>query len=415
MNIGFFTDTYFPQVSGVATSIETLRRQLEARGHHVYIFTSTDPKVAKGTVEPNVYRFSSLPFMGFKDRRLAFRGAMQALQIAKQFQLDIVHTQTEFSLGLIGKFVARRMNIPVVHTYHTNYQDYLHYVANGKLIRPGGVAVMARGFMRDMTGVIAPSVQTRDVLMEYKVEAPIEIIPTGVNITHTQTEDHSAQIRAELGLSEETPIVVTIGRVAFEKNIEDAISVFAATLEDYPTAHMIIVGGGPAMFALQEHVMALEIQDSVTFLGEVPHEKIYSYYRLGDIFISASTSETQGLTFIEAVTAGTPVVAMRSPYLETVLKDPALGMLADNPDDLYDYLMQYLEAKVKHQPLGDESTRALVLHDIDEKTFAERVDNFYFEALTVYHEEEDTAAADANDEEYARSFIHSAYRNEDHD
>lgn len=129
MNIGLFTDTYFPQVSGVATSIKTLKDALEAQGHQVYIFTSTDPKVSKNKFEPHIYRFSSVPYVGFKDRRLAFRGLIQAVEIAKSVELDIVHTQTEFSLGLMGKFVARQLKIPAIHTYHTMYEDYTHYVA----------------------------------------------------------------------------------------------------------------------------------------------------------------------------------------------------------------------------------------------------------------------------------------------
>lgn len=415
MNIGFFTDTYFPQVSGVATSIQTLRRQLEAQGHRVYIFTSTDPKVKKGTLEANIYRFSSLPFAGFKDRRIAFRGAIQALQLAKQFDLDIIHTQTEFSLGLMGKFVARRLKIPVVHTYHTNYQDYLHYVANGKIIRPAGVAVMARGFMVGMTGVIAPSIQTFNVLTEYRVESPIEIIPTGVTVSHNETEDHSAELRTKLGLAPDTPVVISIGRIAFEKNIEDALSAFAAVLEDIPSAHFVIVGGGPAMATLQEHVQALEIEAAVIFVGEVNHGEVYSYYRLGDVFLSASTSETQGLTFIEAITADTPLVAIESPYLKTVVTDVAIGTLVDEPEELYEPLKAYLEAKLAQAPLGDAQARERVLYEIDERTFGKKVLDFYSEALAVYNEEEDTEAADAKDEEYARSFLRNPFRKENHD
>ena len=345
MNIGLFTDTYFPQVSGVATSIQTLRRQLEANGHKVYIFTSTDPKVKKGTLEPNIYRFASLPFVGFKDRRITYRGAIQAVQLAKKLQLDIVHTQTEFSLGVMGKFVARQLKIPVVHTFHTNYEDYLHYIANGKIIRPGSVAVIARNFMAGMTGIISPSRQTYDTLMKYKVKVPIEIIPTGVNVLHSAAEDTSIALREKLGLKPETPVVLSLGRVAFEKNLDDALSVFAEALEEVPDAMFIIVGGGPAMSALQEHVSALEIDDHVIFTGEVNHNDVYGYYKMGDVFVSASVSETQGLTFIEAVTADTPVVAIHSPYLDTIVTDENIGTLVDDSFGLLEPMVMYLKAK----------------------------------------------------------------------
>ena len=136
MNIGLFTDTYFPQVSGVATSIKTLRDELIAQGHHVYIFTTTDPQAKHDDVAAGIYRFPSIPFVSFKERRIAVRGGFRAVKLAKQFQLDIVHNQTEFALGMIGKLVAHELKIPCLHTYHTMYQDYLHYIANGHIINP---------------------------------------------------------------------------------------------------------------------------------------------------------------------------------------------------------------------------------------------------------------------------------------
>lgn len=405
MNIGLFTDTYAPQVSGVVTSIQTLREQLVARGHRVYIFTSTDPNVPKDVLEPDVYRFPSFPFIGFKDRRLSYRGGIQAIQLAKKLQLDIVHTQTEFSLGLIGKLVARQLKIPAIHTFHTNYEDYLHYVANGKIIRPASVAVIARGYMMGMTGVIAPSKQTYDTLTKYKVSAPIEIIPTGVNVHHDEKEDNSQQLRENLGLSPDTPVVLSLGRVAFEKNIDTALSIFAEVLVKVPDAIFLVVGGGPAMAELKDHVRSLEISDSVIFTGEVAHDEVYGYYKLADVFLSASVSETQGLTFIEAMTANTPVVAMRSPYLETVIIDENIGALADDSYELLEPVVKYLMAKINHQVIGQPAVRERVLHDINAVTFGQRVLDCYSEALVVYHEEEDMEEADSNDLEYAKSFL----------
>lgn len=414
MNIGLFTDTYFPQVSGVATSIKTLKEQLEAQGHQVYIFTSTDPKVDEDMVEPHIYRFSSVPFVWFKDRRMTYRGGFQALQIAKDLKLDIVHTQTEFSLGMIGKFVARQMKIPIVHTFHTNYEDYLHYIANGKIIRPGGVAVIARNFMHGMTGIISPSRQTFETLQAYKVEAPVVIIPTGVKIAHAASEDKSAALYEQLGLTSETPIVVSIGRVAFEKNIDAVLSAFAMVLQDVPTAKFIIVGDGPARSALEEHAASLDIKDSVIFVGEVEHDDTYSYYRLGDVFASASTSETQGITFIESITADTPVVAIRSEYMDDLIHDENIGTLVDEPYELVPALVKYLQAKQAGQILGQPDARANLLHQIDEKTFGQGVYDFYQEAIEIYHDDEDDESAEMNNAEYVRSFLHP-FRREQND
>ena len=132
MKIGFFTDTYFPQVSGVSTSIRTLKQELEKRGHEVYIFTTTDPNASEN--EERIIRMPSIPFISFKERRVVVRGMLYAYYVAKDLELDVIHTHTEFGLGLLGKHVAKALEIPCVHTYHTMYEDYLHYIANGKLI-----------------------------------------------------------------------------------------------------------------------------------------------------------------------------------------------------------------------------------------------------------------------------------------
>ena len=153
MRVGLFTDTYFPQVSGVATSIRTLKTELEKLGHTVFIFTTTDKDVNRYE-DWQIIRIPSVPFFAFKDRRVAYRGFSKALAIAKQYQLDIIHTQTEFSLGLLGVWIGRELRIPVIHTYHTQYEDYVRYIARGMVIRPSMVKYIVRSYMNDLDGVI---------------------------------------------------------------------------------------------------------------------------------------------------------------------------------------------------------------------------------------------------------------------
>ncbi|WP_057755994.1 glycosyltransferase family 4 protein [Weissella kandleri] len=403
MNVGIFTDTYLPQLSGVSTSIETLKNQLERLGHQVYIFTSTDPNVPENVAEPNVYRFASVPFVGFKERRVTYRGAIAAQEISKKINLDIVHTQTEFSLGLFGKSVARNLHIPVVHTYHTNYEDYTHYIFNGRIIKPGSVKVILRGYTRGLTGLVAPSEQTRTQLIDYGIKVPIEIIPTGVKVAHDVNENQSVALRKRLGIDVDSPVVLYLGRIAFEKNIEAVLESFTEILADLPNARLIIAGDGPAEEAIHNHATALEIMDQVIFTGYVEHEEAYSYYRLADAFISASESETQGLTYIEAMSADTPVVAMHSPYLDTIVTDPNVGTLVDTPDELTQPLKAYLLAKQNQQTVGNPAVRQQILHEIDERTFGKRIVAFYQEAIAVYHEEDLDEIADS-DAEYARIF-----------
>lgn len=380
MNIGIFTDTYFPQVSGVATSIKTLKTDLERKGHSVYIFTTTDPKVPEGTEEPNIFRFTSVPFVSFTDRRIAVRGLFHALQVAKKLRLDIVHTQTEFALGYIGKFVARNLKIPVVHTYHTMYEDYLHYVMNGHLLRPYHVKQISRAFLHNDSGVVAPSARVQTTLEGYGISAPIRIIPTGVDMLQY---DHapSRDIRSELGLND-VPVLVSVSRVAYEKRIDRVIDAMPRILRQHPDTVLLVVGDGPARESLEEQAETLELGDSVRFLGEVNHDEVADYYHAGDIFVSASDSEAQGLTYIEAMASGVKVLALRGDYTNALLDDPTIGRTFKNPSEMAAQVVDYLDYPEQY---SNDDARSAKLQSVSADEFGNRILQFYQDA-TVYYQ-----------------------------
>lgn len=380
MNIGIFTDTYFPQVSGVATSIQTLKEQLESKGHSVYIFTTTDPRVPEDAVEPNVFRFGSVAFVSFKDRRIAVRGLFHALQVARKLKLDIIHTQTEFSIGYIGKFVARSMHIPTVHTYHTMYEDYLHYVLNGHLLKPYHVRQMTRAFLHHDAGVIAPTDRVLETLASYGVASPIRVIATGVNLESFAAAP-TRDIRAELGLTD-VPVLISLSRVAFEKRIDRVIDAMPRILKSVPNAVLLIVGDGPARESLEEQAETLDIAGHVRFIGEVNHDEVPLYYHAADIFLSASDSEAQGLTYLEAMAAGTKVLALSGEYTDALLDDPSLGRTFSTPSEMAAQVIDYCEQPDAYKENG---AREAKLRNISAREFGERVLKMYSDA-TVYYD-----------------------------
>jgi 1,2-diacylglycerol 3-alpha-glucosyltransferase len=408
MNIGLFTDTYFPQVSGVATSIQTLRDELEAQGHNVYIFTTTDPKVDKDAHEPQIYRFSSVPYVGFKERRMAFRGLVQAVQLAKSLHLDIVHTHTEFSLGLLGKVVARQLHIPVVHTYHTMYQDYLHYIANGKLLRPGSVEVVMRYYLKGVQAVIAPSDKVEDVLTGYQVTTRMAVIPTGVKIPAGRPNGTS--IRQALGLNQDQSVILSLGRLAFEKNIETTIAAFAEIRENNQTAKLVIVGDGPARSSLEEHAEALGVSEDVIFTGMVAHDEVAKYFAAADVFVSSSDSETQGITFIEATAANRPFVALPSPFLENYVTHRAIGTLAESFEDYVTAIEAYLTQKPG--AADEHHLRQAALQAVDARTFGRKVEALYQDVLAHYERSSEDENNELNEDEisYAKRLFRNPFR-----
>jgi 1,2-diacylglycerol 3-alpha-glucosyltransferase len=403
LNIGLFTDTYFPQVSGVATSIKTLRDELIAQGHHVYIFTSSDPR-ATDSPEDGIYRFPSVPFVSFKDRRIAFTGWLKVLHIARKLDLDIVHNQTEFSLGVMGKMVAKELGIPCIHTYHTMYQDYLHYIANGRVLKPKDVARLAHLYLKNMAGVIAPSERVLDTLESYHVESPIRVIPTGVNLRVYRLRDTPEQklsMRQKYGYDSDTPVLLSLSRLAFEKNIQELIASMPDVLAKEPAAQLLIVGDGPARQSLERQVREMDLRDHVTFAGQISNDEVPHYYQIADVFVSASDSESQGLTYDESLASDVPIVVRRSEYTDQLIDDPGIGMSFQKRADLVKGILHYIQ----NPPVEEaKAKREQKLHDISAEVFGRRVVEFYEDCQMRVAEEQ------ALKQEHRRHLFHHSRR-----
>lgn len=380
MRIGLFTDTYFPQVSGVATSIRTLKTELEKLGHTVFIFTTTDKDVNRYE-DWQIIRIPSVPFFAFKDRRIAYRGFSTALEIARQYQLDIIHTQTEFSLGLLGVWIAKELRIPVVHTYHTQYEDYVRYIAKGMVIRPSMVKYIVRGFMSDLDGVICPSEIVYDLLMKYKVKVEKRVIPTGIELAKFErpeiTSENMADLREKLGISNQETMLLSLSRVSYEKNIQAVLAALPTVLEENPDVKLVVAGDGPYLSDLKAQAKRLGITDAVVFMGMIAPSETALYYKAADFFISASTSETQGLTYLESLASGTPIIAHGNPYLDNVINDKMFGTLYYEERDLAGAILEAVIAT----PDLDEKSLAAKLYEISAENFGRRVYEFYLDLI----------------------------------
>lgn len=405
MRIGLFTDTYFPQVSGVATSIRTLKTELEKQGHAVFIFTTTDKDVNRYE-DWQIIRIPSVPFFAFKDRRFAYRGFTKALEIAKQYQLDIIHTQTEFSLGLLGIWIARELKIPVIHTYHTQYEDYVHYIANGMLIRPSMVKYLVRGFLHDVDGVICPSEIVRDLLSKYKVKVEKRVIPTGIELAKFERpeikEENLATLRSKLGINEDEKMLLSLSRISYEKNIQAVLVAFAQVLKEEDKVKLVVAGDGPYLDSLKEQAVQLQIQDQVIFTGMIAPSETALYYKAANFFISASTSETQGLTYLESLASGTPVIAHGNPYLDNLINDRMFGTLYYGEQDLAGGILEALIAT----PDMDEQKLADKLYEISAENFGKRVHEFYLDAIISNNFEQELLDGEPMSQRFLKTILY---------
>lgn len=405
MRIGLFTDTYFPQVSGVATSIRTLKTELEKQGHAVFIFTTTDKDVNRYE-DWQIIRIPSVPFFAFKDRRFAYRGFTKALEIAKQYQLDIIHTQTEFSLGLLGIWIARELKIPVIHTYHTQYEDYVHYITKGMLIRPSMVKYLVRGFLHDVDGVICPSEIVRDLLSKYKVKVEKRVIPTGIELAKFERpeikEENLATLRSKLGIKKDEKMLLSLSRISFEKNIQAVLVAFAQVLKEEDKVKLVVAGDGPYLDSLKEQAVQLQIQDQVIFTGMITPSETALYYKAADFFISASTSETQGLTYLESLASGTPVIAHGNPYLDNLISDKMFGTLYYGEQDLSGAILEALIAT----PDMDEQKLADKLYEISAENFGKRVHEFYLDAIISNNFEQELLDGEPMSQRFLKTILY---------
>lgn len=296
--------------------------------------------------------------------------------------MDIIHTQTEFSLGLLGIWIAKELRIPVVHTYHTQYEDYVHYLAKGMVIRPSMVKYIVRGFMSDLDGVICPSEIVYDLLVSYKIKAEKRVIPTGIELAKFDRPELSREdikkLRFKLGIAEDEIMLLSLSRISYEKNIQAIVQAMPTVLEENDKVKLVIVGDGPYAEDLKALVAQLHIEDSVIFTGMIAPSDTALYYKAADFFISASTSETQGLTYLESLASGTPVIAHGNPYLDNVISDKTFGTLYYENRDLAGAILEAILAT----PDMDEKKLADKLYEISAENFGRRVYEFYLD-LTI--------------------------------
>lgn len=375
MNIGLFTDTYFPQVSGVSTSVKILRNELVKLGHTVIIFTTTDPAAVP---ETGVVRLPSIPFVNYDDRRIAFSGFDRCLKIARQNELDIVHTHTEFSLGLAGKYVASRMKIPIVHTYHTMYENYTHYILQGQLIQVSHVRYLSKLFCNQTQGVITPSYLTHDKLREYGIQERIEVIPTGVEMPEYSLETRQA-MRKKHQLAETDIVLLSLSRISKEKKLNEVIDTYPRLKALMPNIRLVVAGDGPLLEELIQQNQ--ENQGDIIFVGEVEHSQVSDYYQMADLYINASDSESQGLTYLEAFANRLPIVARRNSYLESIMPNQNFGDLFDETHPLLETTVNFLKHKLNGEVEAIDQSQ---LHQLSAEYFGERVSAFYGEVIETY-------------------------------
>lgn len=333
MKIGFFSDSYKPYLSGVVKSIESFKSEMEVLDHEVYIFAPDYPEVQK---QDNIYRFRSIPVPTNNEFRLAVPLSNSLLSEVKKLQLDIIHTHSPFLMGWLGKSVARKLDIPLVFTYHTLYEEYAHYAPLGKDIARWLAVKYSKEYCQSCDLVISPSDFVNRRLKSYGIPTPLLTIPTGIDLKpYRERKNKGGWIREKYNIGSNEKILLFVGRLGQEKNVSFLIRALRKIIDSLPDIRLIMVGDGPERNNLLNLANKLSLADRVVFTGKQEPDKVIEFYLAADLFVFPSVTETQGLVILEAMAGGLPVVAINAAGSTSMIDDGHNGLLVKEEEYLF--------------------------------------------------------------------------------
>lgn len=336
LRIGIFTDTYAPQVNGVSISLQLVSEGLKKRGHQVTIFAPKFPGYQDN--EPNVMRLPSLKYLNNPPIYVAVLGTPRSTWSLTRKHFDLLHAHSPLSMGLLAYLTASTKRLPLIYTYHTSITDYTHYV---KFIGGTRVIKYAAGWFSatstNMMGdqIVVPSSKIKRVLQDQNINKPIHVIPNGIKLGNFKTAKNRGELRKRLEIPPDAPILLSVGRIGPEKRLDFLIDVFVKIADKFPTAHLVFGGDGATLKDLERHAASTPVSKRIHFLGMVPHSDLPDVLHDATVFLSASTTETQGIAMLEGVAAGLPVVAVQDDAFEGFFEDGGNGYIVPLNVDVF--------------------------------------------------------------------------------
>ena len=378
MKILITTDLYTTATNGVVTSVRNLMEGLIKKGHEVRVLTVSEK--LKSHQDGNVYFIKSLPLGAiYPDVRMPINyHHHRYIRELIDWKPDLIHSQCEFFSYQFAIYISRKTGAPIVHTYHTLYEQYVTYVIPSKRLGAFLVGKLSKRRLRKAEAIVAPTAKVETVLRNYGLHNTIYVVPSGVALEqHRQriTEEERKQKRKELGIPEDAPVLINLGRLGTEKNLTEVVELFALARGHNDKLLLLIVGDGPARHDLEETARRLKVQDYVIFTGMVAPEEVHTYYQLGDVFVSASTSETQGLTYVEAAANGLPLLCRKDPCLDGVLVEGRNGWEYEAQEDFCEILDSIFSNPEWCHAAGAQSEE--IAAAFDKSSFTEKTEDIY--------------------------------------
>lgn len=380
MKILITTDLYTTETNGVVTSVKNLSEELRKKGHEVKILTLSETRHSRK--DGDIYYIRSVPFAVYPNVRmpLAYRHRYEKELI--NWKPDVIHSQCEFFSFQFAKRISRKTDAPIVHTYHTLYEQYVTYVLPSKRLGESMVRIFSRKRLKKVDNVVAPTHKVEQTLRGYGMKNDISVVPSGIKLEQHKiriTEQERLAKRRELGISDDKTVLINLGRLGTEKNLEELMDLFANACKTKEDLVFLIVGDGPAKESLEKQAKELGVADKVVFTGMVNPSEVQLYYQLGDVFVSASTSETQGLTYIEAAANGLPLLCRQDKALDEVLVQGENGYEYTDEDDFYRSIEAILADPEWRESAGKKSEK--IADSFSTGAFGDAIEKIYEEVI----------------------------------
>ena len=330
MKIAMFTNSYLPMVGGVATSIDRFAREMRRRRHEVLIVAPSYDDDGDAADDGPVVRVPSLHHLNGSDFSVAMPAGAGILRRIEQFKPDVIHSHHPFTVGNAAVRTAAVLGRPLVYTWHTMYEHYVHYIPVQAEMMKSFIVRMAVGYANLCDHVIAPSRSAADIIRDQGVAAPTTVIPTGVDVERF-ARGRGKAFRQAHDIPASACVVGHVGRLAEEKNLEFLTRAVAQAMRLQDDVYALIVGEGPLVPAMRQILHEAGVDGRAVFAGACRGATLVDAYHAMDCFAFASTTETQGLVLAEAMSAGKPAVALDAPGSREVVRDGLNGRLVQHP------------------------------------------------------------------------------------
>ncbi|WP_296885053.1 glycosyltransferase [uncultured Methanobrevibacter sp.] len=379
MKILITSDTYENQICGVYVSITTLKDQLIKQGHDVRLLTLS--KDHKSKIVNNDYYIGS-----FSLYRIDFRQSIKfndkIIDEIISWNPDLIHVQTEWFCGKISKKISKKTNCPYINTCHTSWEDFTSGLIPTKILRRIISKRIVKKCYNESYGIIAPSEKMISYLKKININLPTYIIPTGIDLERFNQKlspEKENKLKSELNLNDNSKILVYLGRIAKEKNIEELIEFLPDLILKDKDIILLICGEGPDLNHLKNKITKMGMQKHVRFTGVIHPKETYKYYKLGKIFVSASTCETQGITYIEALASSLPIVCRYDESLDDVIENGYNGFTYTNKQEYIDHILKILNMDEEYSILKDNALKAS--QKFSKETFGKDIESVYLNTL----------------------------------